>query len=201
MSSLRGTTRQYWVAIRSMIILTVVLGVAYPLVITGIGLLAPSQANGSKITVGDTVVGSSLIGQSFTDKKGNALAQWFQSRPSAAGVGYDAGASSGSNQGTESPTLIKAIKDRKAAIAKSDNVDPASIPPDALTASASGLDPDISPAYALLQVDRVAAARNLPVAEVTKLVNSFVVGRELGYIGDPTVNVLELNIALSKLKG
>jgi K+-transporting ATPase ATPase C chain len=201
MSSLRGTTRQYWVAIRTMIIFTVALGIVYPLVITGIGLLAPSQANGSQLTVSGKVVGSALIGQSFTDKKGNALPQWFQSRPSAAGSGYDAGASSGSNQGTESPTLVKAIKARKAAIAKSDGVDPASIPADALTASASGLDPDISPAYALEQVNRVANARTLPVAEVTKLVNSFVTGRELGYIGDPTVNVLELNIALSKLKG
>jgi potassium-transporting ATPase KdpC subunit len=201
MSSLRGTTRQYWVAIRSMIIFTVVLGIVYPLVITGIGLLAPSQANGSQLTVNGKVVGSALIGQSFTDKKGNALPEWFQSRPSAAGNGYDAGASSGSNQGTESPTLIKAIKARMAAIAKSDGVDPASIPPDALTASASGLDPDISPAYALEQVNRVANARNLPVAEVTKLVNTYITGRELGYIGDPTVNVLELNIALSKLKG
>jgi K+-transporting ATPase ATPase C chain len=201
MSSVRGTTRQYWVAIRSMIIFTVALGIIYPLVITAIGLLAPSQANGSQLTVNGKVVGSSLIGQSFTDKKGNALAQWFQSRPSAAGTGYDATSSGGSNQGTESPTLIKAIEQRKAAIAKSDGVNPASIPPDALTASASGLDPDISPAYARLQINRVAAARHLPVAEVTKLVNSFVVGRELGYIGDPTVNVLELNIALSKLKG
>lgn len=201
MSSVRGTTRQYWVAIRTMIVFTVVLGIAYPLVITAIGLLAPSQANGSLLKVDGKTVGSSLIGQSFTDKKGNALPQWFQSRPSAAGNGYDAGASSGSNQGTESPTLIKAIKDRKAAIAKSDNVDPASIPPDALTASGSGLDPDISPAYAREQINRVAAARNLPVDEVTKLVDSFVVGRELGYIGDPTVNVLQLNIALSKLKG
>jgi potassium-transporting ATPase KdpC subunit len=201
MSSLRGTTRQYWVAIRSMIIITVVLGIIYPLVITGIGLLAPSQANGSKVSVDGKTVGSSLIGQSFTDTKGNALPQWFQSRPSAAGDGYDAGASSGSNQGTESPTLIKAIKDRRAAIAKSDGVDPASIPPDALTASASGLDPDVSPAYAREQINRVANARHLPVAELTKLVNSFITGRELGYIGDPTVNVLELNIALSQLKG
>ena len=201
MSSVRGTTRQYWVAIRSMIIFTVALGIVYPLVITGIGLLAPAQANGSQVTVNGKSVGSSLLGQSFTDKKGNALPEWFQSRPSAAGNGYDAGASGGSNQGTESAALIKAIKQRSAAIAKSDGVDPASIPPDALTASASGLDPDISPAYARLQVNRVASARHLPVAEVTKLVNSFVVGRELGFIGDPTVNVLELNIALSKLKG
>lgn len=201
MSSVRGTTRQYWVAIRSMIIFTVALGILYPLLITGIGLLAPAQANGSQVTVNGKSVGSALLGQSFTDKKGNALAEWFQSRPSAAGTGYDAGASSGSNQGTESATLIKAIKQRSAAIAKDDGVDPASIPADALTASASGLDPAISPAYARLQINRVAAARHLPVSEVTKLVNSFVVGRELGYIGDPTVNVLELNIALSKLKG
>jgi K+-transporting ATPase ATPase C chain len=201
MSSARGTTRQYWVAIRSMILFTVVLGIAYPLVIAGVGLLAPGQANGSPVTVGGRVVGSSLLGQSFTDRKGNALAQWFQSRPSAAGNGYDAGASGGSNQGTQSPTLIKEIKQRAAAIATSDHVSIASIPPDALTASGSGLDPDISPAYARLQIDRVAAARHLPIAVVTKLVTSFIVGRELGYIGDPTVNVLELNIALSKLKG
>jgi potassium-transporting ATPase KdpC subunit len=201
MSALRGTTRQYWVAIRSMIVFTVVLGIGYPLVITGVGLLAPAQANGSHLTVGGRVVGSSLIGQSFTDKKGNALAEWFQSRPSAAGDGYDAGASGGSNQGTQSPSLIKAIRERRAAVAASDGVDPASIPADAVTASASGLDPDISPAYAIEQISRVAAARRLPVGEVTKLVNSFVVGRELGYIGDPTVNVLELNVALAKLAG
>jgi K+-transporting ATPase ATPase C chain len=201
MRSLRGSTKQYWVAIRALLVMTVVLGVVYPLVITGVGLLAPSQANGSKVSIDGKTVGSSLIGQSFTDKKGKALPEWFQSRPSAAGSGYDAGASSGSNQGTESPTLITEIKARKAAIAKLDNVDPASIPADALTASASGLDPDISPAYARLQIRTVAAARHLPVATVTKLVDSFVTGRELGYIGEPTVNVLELNIALSKLNG
>jgi K+-transporting ATPase ATPase C chain len=201
MSSVRGTTRQYWVALRAMVVLTIVLGIIYPIVITGIGLLAPSQANGSLLTVGGKTVGSSLIGQSFTDKKGNALPQWFQSRPSAAGDGYDGGASSGSNQGTESPTLIKAIKDRKAAIAKSDGVSPSSIPADALTASGSGLDPDISPTYANEQVNRVAAARNLPVAEVSKLVADNTEGRELGYIGDPVVNVLRLNIALAALKG
>jgi K+-transporting ATPase ATPase C chain len=201
MSSLRGTTRQYWVAIRSMIVLTIVLGILYPVVITLVGLLAPSQSNGSLLKVDGKTVGSALIGQSFTDKKGNALADWFQSRPSAAGNGYDAGASSGSNQGTESETLIKAIKERRAAIAKSDGVDPASIPADALTASGSGLDPDISPAYAREQVARVAAARHLPETTVAKLVESFVVDRPLGYIGEPTVNVLRLNIALAGLKG
>ena len=199
MSSVRGTPRQYWVALRAMIVLTIALGIIYPLVITGIGLLAPAQANGSLLTVGGKTVGSSLIGQSFADIKGNALPQWFQSRPSAAGNGYDGTASGGSNQGTESETLIKAIKERKAAIAKSDGVDPADIPADALTASASGLDPQISPAYAREQVARVAATRNLPEAAVAKLVESFIKGRELGYIGEPAVNVLELNIALAKL--
>ncbi|HEY4267632.1 MAG TPA: potassium-transporting ATPase subunit KdpC [Galbitalea sp.] len=201
MSSLRGTTRQYWVAIRSMIVLTVVLGILYPLVITLVGLLAPSQSNGSLLKVDGKTVGSALIGQSFTDKKGNALAEWFQSRPSAAGNGYDAGASSGSNQGTESQILIKSIKERRAAIAKSDGVDPASIPADALTASASGLDPDISPAYAREQVARVASARHLSETTVERLVDSFVVDRPLGFIGEPTVNVLRLNIALAGLKG
>jgi K+-transporting ATPase ATPase C chain len=182
-----------------MIVLTVALGIVYPLVITAVGLLAPSQANGSLVSVDGKVVGSSLIGQSFTDSAGNALPQWFQSRPSAAGTGYDAGASSGSNQGTQSATLIKDIQERKAAIAKSDGVNPASIPPDAVTASGSGLDPQISPTYAREQIDRVAAARDLPVAEVTTLVNSFAKSPVLGYMGEPTVNVLQLNIALSKL--
>jgi K+-transporting ATPase ATPase C chain len=199
MSSVRGTTRQYWVALRAMIVFTIVLGIAYPAVVTGIGLLAPAQANGSLVTVGGKTVGSSLIGQSFTDKKGNTLPQWFQSRPSAAGTGYDGGASSGSNLGTESDTLIKSIKDRKAAIAKSDGVDPSKIPADALTASASGLDPQISPEYARLQVARVAATRGIKESDVSALVESAVTGRQLGYFGDPTVNVLLLNIALSKL--
>jgi K+-transporting ATPase ATPase C chain len=201
MSTLRGTTRQYWVAIRSMIIFTVVLGILYPVAITVVGLAAPSQANGSLLTVDGKVIGSASLGQGFTDAKGNALAKWFQSRPSAAGNGYDGGASSGSNQGTESDTLVKAINQRRAAIAKSDGVDPASIPADALTASASGLDPDISPAYARQQIARVASARGLPEATVARLVESFVVGRGLGYLGDPTVNVLRLNLALSRLKG
>jgi K+-transporting ATPase ATPase C chain len=201
MSPLRGTTRQYWVALRAMIVLTIAVGIVYPLVITAIALLAPAQSGGSLLSVDGKTVGSSLIGQSFTDKKGNAIPEWFQSRPSAAGKGYDATASGGSNQGTESETLIAAIKERRAAIAKSDGVDPKSIPADALTASASGLDPQISPAYAREQVNRVAAARHLPEARVAALVESFVRGPELGYIGDPTVNVLRLNIALAKLAG
>lgn len=200
MTSVRSSTRQYWVALRAMIAMTIALGIAYPLAITGIALLAPAQAGGSLLTSGGKTVGSSILGQSFADKKGNALPQWFQSRPSAAGTGYDGAASGGSNQGTESEKLITAITERKAAIAKSDGVDPAAIPADALTASASGLDPEISPAYAREQVARVAAARDLPQVEVAKLVESFVRGRLLGYIGEPTVNVLELNLALAKLE-
>ena len=196
----RGILRQAGVALRAMLVLTVVLGIGYTLVITGIGqLIFPAQANGSLIRVDGKVVGSSLLGQSFTTAKGAALPQWFQSRPSAAGNGYDGGASSGSNYGPNSSTLVALIKARQKAIEKSDGVSLAQIPADAVTASGSGLDPDISPAYALLQVDRVANARGLSVSEVTKLVESKIQGRELGYLGDPTVNVLELNIALTQL--
>lgn len=200
MSSPRSSLRFYWVAIRSMLVFTAVLGLAYPLAITALGQLAmPSQSNGSLVTTGSTTVGSTLIGQSFTDASGAALPEWFQSRPSAAGTGYDASASSGSNLGPENPALIKAIADRQAAIEQSDGVSAAQIPADALTASASGLDPHISPAYALLQVHRIAAARGLSENAVRALVDSKIQGRDLGYLGEQTVNVLELNIALSQL--
>jgi K+-transporting ATPase ATPase C chain len=190
-------TRQLWVALKVLIVFTIALGIVYPAVITGIGYLVPAQANGSLVSVNGKTVGSSLIGQSFTDKKGVALPEWFQSRPSAAS--YDGGASGGSNQGTESETLIKAIRQRQAALAKSDGVPIALMPADAVTASASGLDPQISPDYAREQVARVAAARGLREQDVAALVNSMVQPRMLGYLGDPTVNVLQLNIALSTL--
>jgi len=200
MSAQRGTGRQYWVAIRAMIVLTVAVGIIYPLVITAVGQLAfNANANGSMVKVNGATVGSSLIGQSFTDKKGNALAEWFQSRPSAAGTGYDSGASSGSNYGPENPTLITSIADRKKAIESLDGVSASQIPADALTASGSGLDPQISPAYALLQVNAVATARGLPESKVKALVESKIQGRDLGYLGEPTVNVLELNIALAEM--
>jgi K+-transporting ATPase ATPase C chain len=193
-------SRQAWVSIRAMIVLTIVCGILYPTAIWVIGLALPAQANGSLVSQDGKVVGSSLIGQSFTDKKGNALPQWFQSRPSAAGNGYDASASSGSNYGPENKDLIDAIKARQAAIEKSDGVTAAQIPADAVTASGSGLDPHISPAYALQQVSRVAAARGLSEASVHALVEMFIQGRDLGYLGEPTVNVLQLNIALAALK-
>ncbi|MBT1634719.1 MULTISPECIES: potassium-transporting ATPase subunit KdpC [Clavibacter] len=202
MSSPRQSLRTAGVAVRAMAVLTVVLGVGYTAVVTGIGQLAlPAQADGSLVSADGQVVGSSLIGQSFQDSDGAALPEWFQSRPSAAGDGYDGTSSSGSNLGPESDDLVSSIADRKAAIAASDGVDPATIPADALTASASGLDPHISPEYAREQVARVADARGIPEQEVARLVDQHVQGRDLGYLGEPTVNVLELNIALAGLGG
>ena len=190
--------RQTWTAIRAMLILTVALGIVYPLAVTGVGQLAlPAQANGSLIRVDGEVVGSSLIGQSFTDADGNALPEWFQSRPSAAGAGYDGGASSGSNWGPENPDLVAAIKERRVAIESVDGT--TDIPADALTASGSGLDPHISPDYARLQAASVAKARGLSPRDVSDLVESMIQQRDLGYLGEPTVNVLQLNIALAML--
>lgn len=195
----RTLFRQYGVALRAMLVFTAVLGVAYTAAVTGIGQLVPGgEADGSAVRVDGRTVGSSLVGQSFTDADGAALPEWFQSRPSAAGDGYDASASSGSNLGPENPDLIAAVEERRAAIAESDGVAPEDVPVDALTASASGLDPHISPEYARIQVDRVAAARDLPVADVEALVEEHTQGRDLGYLGEPTVNVLELNAALAE---
>ena len=202
MSTTRTAARTYWVAIRAMLLFTLVLGVGYTLVVTGIGqLVLPAQANGSVVRSGDEVVGSALIGQSFTDADGNPLPEWFQSRPSAAGDGYDAGASSGSNYGPENEDLIAAIEERKAQVAEFNGVSEAEVPVDAVTASASGLDPHISPEYALLQVPRVAVERGLPEAAVRELVESRIQARDLGYLGEPTVNVLQLNLALADLEG
>lgn len=202
MNPTRAGLRQYGVALRAMLVLTLALGVVYPLAITAAGQIAfPAQANGSLVSVDGDQVGSSLIGQSFTDADGNPLPEWFQSRPSAAGDGYDASASSGSNLGPENSDLVAAVEERRAAIAEYDGVDPATVPADALTSSASGLDPQISPAYAELQVARVAEARGLPVEQVGALVAEHTQGRDLGFLGDPTVNVLELNVALAALAG
>jgi len=200
MSTTRTAVRTHWVAIRAMLLFTLVLGVGYTLVVTGIGQLAlPAQANGSVVRSGDEVVGSTLIGQSFTDADGNPLPEWFQSRPSAAGDGYDAGASSGSNWGPENSDLIAAIEERQAQIAEFEGVSVDEVPADAVTASSSGLDPHVSPEYALLQVSRVAEARGLEESEVRELVESRIQARDLGYLGEPTVNVLQLNLALAEL--
>lgn len=199
MASARSTVRSAGVAIRLTLLATVVLGVGYPLAVWGVGQAAfHDQANGSVVTDSSgTAVGSSLIGQSFTGKQAD---RWFQSRPSAAGEdGYDAQASSGSNLGPNNPDLLKAVEDRRAALAKADGVPAAQVPADAVTASGSGLDPDISPEYALQQVQRVASARGLSAADVRHLVSQHTESRQLGFLGEPVVNVLSLNLALAKL--
>lgn len=197
-SSSRSFLRSTGVAVRLTLLSTVVLGVAYPLAVWGVGQAAfHDQANGSMVTDSSgKVVGSSLIGQSFAGKGAD---RWFQSRPSAAGEdGYDANASSGSNLGPNNPDLRKAVEERREAVAKVDGVSAADVPADAVTASGSGLDPDISPEYARQQVARVAAARGLSESTVRRLVDQHTEARQLGFLGEPVVDVLELNLALAK---
>jgi len=291
MRSILGTLRQHVAALRMLIVLSVILGVGYPLFITLVAQIPglQSRADGSQIKVAGNVVGSKIIGQSFTDKDGNPLVQYFQSRPSAAGDGYDPTASSASNLGPESivdtlpdpsvkgdtgkQSLLTQVCSRSLAIGKLEGVDgsrpfctpdgvgavlavfwsgpgyhghvtrvvslnqtaPAKpflatykgvpvelakfgdeysrgqvvpirgnapsrpvVPADAVTASGSGLDPEISPAYARLQEARVAKARGISVAQVAALVDKYKKGRDLGFLGEPRVNVLQLNIALDK---
>jgi K+-transporting ATPase ATPase C chain len=289
---LPGWLRQHLAAVRILLVLTVLLGLAYPLVVSGIAQIPglQSRADGSIVTDANGDVGSSLIGQAFTDKDGNPLRQYFQSRPSAAGDGYDPTATSASNLGPESvvdvlddpataedeskPSLLTQVCARSLAIGKLEGVDgsrpyctsdgtgavlavihagpgytgpvtrvvsldqpcpdtpflatyqgvtvechtfgddmshgqvvpirgnaPAdpAVPADAVTASGSGLDPQISPAYADLQIARVAKARNLPVDRVRQLVRDNTDGRPLGFLGEPGVNVLKLNLALDRV--
>ena len=291
MRSIIGTLRQHVAALRMLIVFTIVLGIGYPLLITLVAQIPglQSRADGSQIKLDGNVVGSKIIGQSFTDKNGNPLVQYFQSRPSAAGNGYDPTASSASNLGPESivdtlpdpsvkgdtgkQSLLTQVCSRSLAIGKLEGVDgsrpfctpdgvgavlavfwsgpgyhghvtrvvslnqtaPAKpflatykgvpvelakfgddyskgqvvpirgnapsrpvVPADAVTASGSGLDPEISPAYARLQEARVAKARGVSVAQVAALVDKYKKGRDLGFLGEPRVNVLQLNIALDK---
>ena len=189
--------RQLLPALRAMVVMTVLVGLAYPLVLTGFAQVAfGDKANGSLVSVNGKKVGSSLIGQSF-----DSLPQYFQSRPSAAGDGYDPLASSASNLGPESPDLLAAIKERRAAAAKLDGTSPADVAPDALEASGSGLDPQISPEYADQQINRVARVRGMSTAEVRRLVERYTEGRSLGFLGEPGVNVLLLNLALDRATG
>ncbi|KOV10116.1 potassium transporter KtrA [Streptomyces sp. XY431] len=198
--------RTHFTALRALLVLTVLLGIAYPLLVTGISQLAfADKANGSIVKVDGKEAGSGLLGQNFNLPKQNPDdpdeaprpdPQWFQPRPGA----YDPKASGASNLGPNSEDLAKNIEDRRQAVAAFDGVDPASVPVDALTASGSGLDPHISAAYAQEQVERVAKARNLPVDTVRKLVDQNTDGRPLGFLGQPGVNVVLLNQALVEQK-
>jgi potassium-transporting ATPase KdpC subunit len=187
--------RQLRPALLTVIVFTLICGVAYPLLSTAIGQVAfGNKANGSLIKRDGVVVGSKLIGQTFTDP------MYFAPRPSAAGAGYDGSASSGSNLGPTSPDLLSAVKDRVAAYRQENGLAAdALVPVDAVTASASGLDPHISVANARLQAPRVAKARGLDPAVVAKLVVKYTDGRQLWVLGEPGVNVVELNLALDDL--
>lgn len=191
-----STLRQLLAALRVLLVLTVITGLAYPLAITAVAQLAsPGTANGSRVESGGRTIGSSLIGQPFEG------AEWFHPRPSAAGEnGYDTLSSSASNLGPNNAELVAAIEERRAAYAQENGVAPARVPADALTASASGLDPHISVENARLQAGRVAQARGLAPARVRALVDQLAQGRTLGILGDVRVNVLELNLGLARLR-
>ncbi|MFH8337408.1 potassium-transporting ATPase subunit C [Streptomyces sp. AM6-12] len=204
-NSVPNTARLLWAALRALLVLTLVTGVVYPLAVTGVAqALFPGKANGSEIKADGKVVGSSLIGQ-----QGYSL-KYFQPRP-AAGLGtnsvntrYKLILSGATNLAADNPKLVRAVEDARAKVVKDNSVPgytvkPSDVPADAVTSSGSGLDPAISPAYAELQVHRVAQRNGLPVARVERLVKDHTQGRALGFVGEPQVNVLELNIALRDL--
>ena len=179
-------------AVMLLLLMTVITGLLYPLAATGLAqLVFPRQANGSLIVKDGKPVGSVLIGQSFTDPK------YFWGRPSATTPNaYNASASTGSNLGPTNPALTDAVKQRIAALRAADPGNTAPVPVDLVTASGSGLDPEISPAAAQYQLARVAKARGLSTSQVQALVNEYTSGRQLGVFGEPRVNVLQLNLAL-----
>jgi len=208
MNRLPVIVRQHIAGFRILLVFTVICGFIYPLVMLGIAQAAfHNKANGSLVSYNGRVVGSGLLCQEFTDAKGNPLPQYFQPRPSFAipspapkgDYGCDPTFSSASNYGPNNPAQVQLIRQRQKQISAFDNVPISQIPADAVTASGSGLDPDISPANAYMQVPRVAAARHLPVSEVRNLVTENITGRTLGFLGEPTVNVLTLNILLDQL--
>jgi len=209
MNRLPSLVRQHIAALRMLLAFTVLCGIVYPVVMWGIAQAAfKNQADGSLVTVNGKVVGSSLLCQEFVDAKGNPLPQYFQPRPSNAvnsddstDYGCDPGFSGAANLGPNNSDLLTTVKQLQQQISKFDHVPVSKIPPDAVTSSGSGLDPDISPANAQIQVARVAAARHLSVATVESLVSKNTSGRPIGILGEPGVNVLTLNIALNELPG
>ncbi|MFD5191306.1 potassium-transporting ATPase subunit C [Streptomyces sp. NPDC058357] len=216
-NSVGNTARLLWAGLRALLVLTVVCGVLYPLAVTGVAQgVFPHQANGSEISANGKVVGSELIGQRYDLplKKGQETAapdlKWFQPRPSN-GLGtnsvntqYKLILSGATNRSGDNKELIAWVTAAKAAVVKDNSVpghpvSPSDVPADAVTSSGSGLDPAISPAYAQLQVRRVAERNHLSVDRVEKLVAQHTDGRILGFVGEPRVNVLQLNIALKQL--
>ena len=196
-AALKSLVRQLRPALLVLALMTVITGVAYPLAVTGVAQAAfHRKANGSLVKVDGKIVGSALIGQTFTDAK------YFHSRPSAAGAGYDGTSSSGSNLGPTNPALLGAVKQRVADYRKENGLSvDVPVPADAVTASGSGLDPQISVANARLQAARVANARGLSADVVAKAIAANTASRPLGVLGDPGVNVLLLNRALDQLRG
>ncbi|MEU3431739.1 potassium-transporting ATPase subunit C [Streptomyces gardneri] len=216
-NSAANTGRVLWAGLRALLVLTVITGVLYPLAVTGVAqLVFPGKANGSEINSEGRVVGSELIGQAYNlpMKEGEETAapdlKWFQPRPSN-GLGsnsvntqYSIILSGATNRSGDNEDLIQWVKDAKAAVIKDNSVSgytvkPSDVPAEAVTSSGSGLDPHISPEYAKLQVHRVAEKNHLTVAQVDKLVADHTDGRILGFVGEPRVNVLQLNIALKEL--
>jgi K+-transporting ATPase ATPase C chain len=216
-NSVTNTARLLWAGLRALLVLTVVTGVLYPLAVTGVAQgLFSDKANGSEIKADGKVVGSSLIGQAYNLplKKGQQTPEpdlkWFQGRPqnglgvNSVNTQYKLILSGATNRSGDNADLIKWVKDAKAAVVKDNStadykVKPSDVPADAVTSSGSGLDPDISPEYADIQVHRIAERNHLSVAQVQKLVDERTDGRILGFLGEPTVNVLELNVALKEL--
>ncbi|MER6290940.1 potassium-transporting ATPase subunit C [Streptomyces sviceus] len=216
-NSVTNTARLLWAGLRALLVLTLVTGVVYPLVVTGIAQgLFSHQANGSEIKADGKVVGSSLIGQSYNLplKKGQKTPapdlKWFQGRPqnglgsNSVNTQYKLILSGATNRSADNKDLIDWVTAAKKAVVEDNSVNgytvkPSDVPADAVTSSGSGLDPDISPQYADIQVHRIAQKNGLPVAQVEKLVEDHTESRTLGFIGEPRVNVLELNIALKEL--
>jgi potassium-transporting ATPase KdpC subunit len=206
MNRLPNIVRQHIAGLRLLLVFTVLTGIVYPVFMWGIAQVAfKNQANGSMVSYHGRVVGSSLLCQEFVNAKGDPLPQYFQPRPSDAVVagekndyGCDPLYSSASNLGPNNPALVQQIKQREEQIAKFDHIKISQIPPDAVTTSGSGLDPDISPQNADIQVDRVAAARHVSPAAIMALVKQYTQGRALGFLGEPRVDVLNLNIALDE---